>query len=133
MKISKADFESMRAKYDKEVKKGKPGKNKKGEITDQTDWIFFDRETLEGLLAKANPDPKKGGIKFYFSQYSESVAKKYHPNNPGSYDGMVTLVMTAANEEAGSITDINQKTNVDDEGEFENIGRMCPPYCDPKP
>jgi hypothetical protein len=41
--------------------------------------------------------------------------------------------MTAANEEAGSITDINQKTNVDDEGEFENIGRMCPPYCDPKP
>jgi hypothetical protein len=68
MKISKEDFESMKKKYDKEVKKGKPAKNKKGkDKIDQTNWIFFNRETLEGLLAKADSDPKKGGIQFYIT------------------------------------------------------------------
>ena len=62
MKISKVDFESMKAKYDKEVKKGKPAKGKNDKEKDnQTDWIFFDRETLEGLLAKADKDPKVVG------------------------------------------------------------------------
>jgi hypothetical protein len=47
MRISKEDFESMKAKYDKEVKKGKPAKDKENkDKTDQTNWIFFDREIL---------------------------------------------------------------------------------------
>ena len=130
MKISKEDFESMKAKYDKEVKKGKPAKDKNDkDKTDQTDWIFFDRETLEGLLAKADQDPKKGGIQFYITEYSEEVAEKYHPNNVEKVTGSLTLVMRAANVENELITPLLE--GGDDE--YANNGRMCPPFCDPEP
>jgi hypothetical protein len=128
MKISKEDFESMKAKYDKEVKKGKPGKNKKGDISDQTDWIFFDRETLERLLAKADKDPKKGGIQFYMTEYTEEVAAKYHPNEVEKLTGALTLVMRPANIENELISAV--LAGGDD---YENIGTMCPPFCEPEP
>jgi hypothetical protein len=128
MKISKEDFESMKAKYDKEVKKGKPAKDKENkDKIDQTNWIFFDRETLEGLLAKADKDPKKGGIQFYITEYTEEVAKKYHPNDVDKLTGALTLVMRSANLE-------NELLSAsEDEDVYENIGRICPPHCDPQP
>ncbi|MFT4856929.1 MAG: hypothetical protein ACI9UV_000408 [Algoriphagus sp.] len=128
MKISKEDFESMKAKYDKEVKQGKPGKNKKGDINDQTDWIFFDRETLERLLAKAGKDPKKGGIQFYMTEYTEEVAAKYHPNEVKKLTGALTLVMRPANIENELISAV-----LGGEDDYENIGTMCPPFCEPEP
>jgi hypothetical protein len=120
MKITKADFEDMKAKYDKEVKKGKPGKSKKGDVANQTDWIFFDRETLEKVLAQADPDPKKGGIKFYFTEYSQEVAEKYHPNESESYEGRLTLVFEAAH--ADQLSTVSGSS-------MENIGKSCPPKC----
>lgn len=128
MKISKEDFESMRKKYDKEVKQGKPAKDKKGkDKTDQTNWIFFDRETLERLLSKADPDPKKGGIQFYFTEYTEDVAKKYHPNDVDKLTGAITLVMRPANLENELLSATLE------EDDYENYGKICPPYCDPSP
>lgn len=130
MEISKADFEQMKAKYDKEVKKGKPAKNKKGkDKDDQTDWIFFDRETLEALLAKSDPDPKKGGIQFYFTEYTAEIAEKYYPNDAEKVTGAITLVLRPATLEKELIS-----TSTEEEGNYyENFGRMCPPYCEPKP
>ncbi|WP_075350076.1 molecular chaperone DnaK [Algoriphagus marinus] len=129
MKISKEDFESMKAKYDKEVKKGKPGKGAKGKDKDnQTSWIFFDRETLEGLLAKADKDPKVGGIQFYFTEYTEETAKKIYPNEADAYTGQMTLVMRAANLQENKLNIIDST-----EDEYEGGGMECPFRCEPKP
>ncbi len=127
MKISKEDFESMKAKYDKEVKKGKPAKGIKGKNKDnQTDWIFFDRETLEGLLAKADKDPKVGGIQFYFTEFTEETAKNIFPKEAAAYTGQMSLVMRAANLKEKNLT-------VGEEGEYEAGGLPCPYHCDPEP
>jgi surface antigen len=121
MKISKADFEEMKAKYNKEVKKGKSAKDKNNkDVTDQTDWIFFDRSTLEEILA----DPKAEGIKFYFTEYTEEVAKAYYPENPDEYVGRVNLVMTASTEN-GKI----EISNADGTNTYYNRGDICPPTC----
>ncbi|MCU0401762.1 MAG: molecular chaperone DnaK [Algoriphagus sp.] len=120
MKISKADFEQMKAKYDQEVKKGKPGKDKNGDVDNQTDWIFFDRGTLEEILA----DKKASGIKFYFTEYTEEIAKAYYPENPNAYVGRVNLVMTASTENGQSeISDADGTTT------YYNKAQMCPPFC----
>jgi len=130
MKISNEDFESMRVKYDKEVKKGKPAKNKANkDKIDQTNWIFFDRETLERLLEKADKDPKKGGIQFYITEYTEEVAEKYHPKEAEQLTGALTLVMRPANVENELITAVLGGEG----GDYENNGRVCPPFCDPEP
>jgi hypothetical protein len=130
MKISKEDFESMKTKYDKEVKKGKSAKGKNGkDKIDQTNWIFFDRETLERLLAKADKDPKVGGIQFYFTEYTEEVASKYYPNDVDKVTGALTLVMRPANLQEGQDSVKILETGDD----FENRGTMCPPFCKPEP
>ncbi len=129
MKISKEDFESMKGKYDKEVKKGKPAKDKKGkDKTDQTNWIFFDRETLEGLLAKADQDPKKGGIQFYFTEYTEETAKKVYPNEANDYTGQMTLVMRAANLQEDKLNIISST-----EDGYVGGGMECPYRCESGP
>jgi len=98
MKISKEDFELMKSKYDKEFKKGKSTKNSEGKDKIlQTNWIFFDRETLEGLLGKVDKDPKIGGIQFYITEYMEEVAAKYYPNAVEQLTGALTIVMRPAN------------------------------------
>ncbi len=129
MKISKKDFESMKAKYDAEVKIGKPAKDKKGkDKADQTNWVFFDRETLESLLAKSDADPKKGGIQFYFTEYTAEIAERHYPNEAEQLAGALTLVLKAANLENEIIT-----ATEGEEEEYENYGRICPPHCEPTP
>ncbi len=120
MKISKEDFEQMKAKYDKEVKKGKPAKGKKGDIVDQTDWIFFDRKTLEEILA----DPKAEGIKFYFTEYTKEVAERLYPENPEEYVGRVNLVITGSSAVEPNEIDVSTESTT-----YYNRAKMCPPYC----
>ncbi len=128
MKISKKDFQNMQKKYGKEIKKGKSGKNKKGKVTNQTDWIFFDRETLQNLLDQTNADDKVGGIKFYFAEYTQKLAKKWHQKDPDSYCGGLTLVLKAANLVDGKTVDVT--SGDPDDQEYDNDGRKCPPTCD---
>ncbi|PZV80849.1 hypothetical protein CLV31_11115 [Algoriphagus aquaeductus] len=120
MKINKTDFEQMKAKYDQEVKKGKAAKGKKRDIVDQTNWIFFDRKTLEEILA----NPKADGIKFYFTEYTEEVAKEYYPENPDEYVGRLNLVMTASSDSGK-----NDILNEMEDPTYYNKAQICPPYC----
>lgn len=129
MKISKEDFKKMQAKYAEEIKVGKPAINSKGEKTDQTNWLFFDRETIEGLLEKADKDPKKGGIQFFFAEYTEELAKKYHPKEAEQLTGALTLVMRPATLSENSA--FAAKGGEDDD--YINNGKICPPFCNPEP
>ncbi|RAI95211.1 molecular chaperone DnaK [Algoriphagus yeomjeoni] len=129
MKISKEDFESMKAKYDKEVKKGKPAKGAKGKDKDnQLNWVFFDRGTLESLLAKVDEDPKVGGIQFYITEYTEETANLVYPNQAAAYEGQLTIVMRAANLNDSQLVFVDE-----DGGGFEGGGVECPFKCDPDP
>lgn len=122
MKISKDDFLKMQEKYDKEVKKGKPAKDKKNkDIDNQTNWVFFDKKTLQDILDKA--DDVKGGIKFYMTEYTDATAKEMHPENPDEYVGRLTLVLSPTTMEAS--VGIG-----DPEEEYYNNGGMCPPSCE---
>ena len=116
----------MKAKYDQEVKQGKPAIGITGEEkTNQTEWIFFDRETLEGLLAKADKDPKVGGIQFYFTEYTEETAENTFPKEGAAYTGQMALVMRAANLKENNLIG-------GEEGEYEVGGLPCPYHCDPE-
>jgi hypothetical protein len=126
MKINKNDLLKMLRKYKDEVKTGKPGLSASRKITEQTDWVFFDRQTLENLLEQADKDPLKGGIKFSFAQYSQDVAKKFYPKESEKYAGMMTLVMSPANFENGQIIESTAKSG---EESYANRGVMCPPMC----
>jgi len=127
MKISKQDFEEMQKKYKEEVGQGKPGKNPKGEVKKQTEWVFFDRETLQNILDQADQDGKTGGIKFYLAEYPESLANKWHPSDPDDYSGSITLVLKAANLENGKPIDVESVNRA--ETEYDNDGMKCPPKC----
>lgn len=130
MKISKEDFTAMRAKYSNEVRQGKPAQKLKGENTDQTSWLFFDRETLEGLLAQVDKDPKIGGIQFFLGEYTEEVAKKLYPKSYESYVGSLTMVLCPANLETGKLTRVALEGGGTT---YENQGELCPPHCQPDP
>ena len=73
MKISREDPDQMKARYDKEIKKGKAGKDKKKDIDDQTNWTSYIKEEIMEDLGQEEVT----GIKFYFTEYKEDVAKKY--------------------------------------------------------
>jgi len=53
MKFQKEGLRSMKAKYDKEVKKGprRPRKRKTRIKSTKPSGLFFDRETLEGFIS----------------------------------------------------------------------------------
>lgn len=129
MKISKDDFLAMQEKYKNEVREGKPALDINGkEKKNQTNSIFFDRATLERILAQTDEDPNVGGIVFYFGEYTEEVAKKFYPDEYTNYVGSLSLVMKAANKEEHGIVTVKNDW-------FENKGTNCPPRCqiDPWP
>jgi len=131
MKISKKDFEAMKAKYDSEVKKGKPAQGKlKKDKDNQTDWVFFDKETLEELLAKVDKDPKVGGIQFFITEYTDETARKVHPKEAAAYVGQMTLVMFPANLEGKKVVRLELDGELD---EYECGGVECPYICEAEP
>lgn len=122
MKISKEDFDQMQKKYDKEIQKGKPALGPKDDVENQTKWVFFDRQIIEEVLSKADKDPKKGGIKFYLTEYTEEVAKKLYPENSEEYVGRLAIVMSPVNEA--------KKGLEEEEEDYYNRGTACPPKCE---
>ncbi|GAB2493852.1 molecular chaperone DnaK [Algoriphagus taiwanensis] len=119
MKISKEDFEQMKAKYDKEVKKGKAGKDKNKEIDDQTNWIYYTKEDIMEALGQEGAT----GIKFHFIEYTEEVAKKYYGDDADLYVGRLGLVFSP-------IFPADSRVSLQNGDEYFDRGNMCPPKCE---
>lgn len=119
MKISKADFEQMKAKYDQEVKKGKSGKDQKGEIDNQTSWVSYSKEDLMEVLNQEGVT----GIKFYFTEYTQKTAEEFYGDQADLYVGRLALVYSPQYDSESK----NQAA--DSNGEYYDRGKTCPPNC----
>ncbi|GGF33220.1 hypothetical protein [Echinicola rosea] len=130
-KLTKKQFKAVTNKYRSEIGSGKPGLGVKGEITDQTRWIWFDRELIEKVLKQT--DETTGGIKFYFGEYDESFTESLGKD----YVGRMMLAMVPCNEGDLDKKSANDrgleafafKEGDDEEEDAENGGRICPPNC----
>jgi hypothetical protein len=126
--MDKRQFKSFLSAYRESVQKGEKAKGEDGQpIQRETDWIYFDRETLENLLKKA--DPNTGGIKMYLGVYTKEnldILPKDREDRD-KYIGMLSLALTPANRTKEGIMDVQE------EEIYENGGTICPPFCKPPP
>jgi hypothetical protein len=120
MKISKEDFEQMKAKYNQEVKKGKPGKDKNREIDNQTDWISYTKEDLMEVLNQEGVT----GIKFHFTEYTQKVSEEFYGDEADLYVGRLGLVYSPLFDSSESTRSANLV-----EDEYYDKGATCPPSC----
>lgn len=121
MKISKEDFDQMKAKYDKEVKKGKPGKDKNNkDVTEQTNWVSHTKEDLMEVLNREGVT----GIKFYFTEYTQKVAEEFYGEEADQYVGRLGLVYSPIYFSSDSPRSSNLNGD-----EYYDRGTNCPPKC----
>lgn len=121
MKISKQDYEEMKAKYDKEVKKGKPGKDKNSkDITEQTNWISHTKEDLMEVLNQEGVT----GIKFHFTEYTQKVAEKFYGKEAELYVGRIGFVYSPIYGSTATDNSVNLEGD-----EYYDMGTTCPPKC----
>ncbi|MCC5939611.1 MAG: hypothetical protein JJU34_20190 [Lunatimonas sp.] len=84
----------------------------------QTRSVWFDRETIEKLLA--DTDSKKGGIKIYFGQYDQDTLPEIEDTElRKEMDGRLTVILAASNE----------NKDPEEETQIVNGGWFCPPHC----
>lgn len=119
MKISKQDFDQMKAKYDQEVKKGKPAQGKNHDIENQTNWISYKKEDLMEVLGQDGVT----GIKFYFTEYPQDVAEEFYGPEADLYVGRLALVYSPIYATS------SEGQSGDGDGEYYDIGNLCPPSC----
>jgi hypothetical protein len=138
--MTREELEAFRSAYDKSVRKCKKGKDKKGKkIEEQTEWIWFDRNTLMDLLKHA--DEKTGGIKMYIGQYDKKNIKILPDSFPDkeNYIGRISLALTPANKTDAGIIDVTSssvevlRASSEESNLIRNAGSICPPFCSPPP
>lgn len=142
--MTKEELESFRKAYQKEAKKSIKAKNRKGKvIQEQSDWVWFDRKTIQKLLDMT--DPEKGGIKIYFGQYDEKnvVMLPKELREKHDFVGRVSLALAACNKTETEFEDIYSEPNEiletselkllnsNDRDSPVNAGSVCPPICNP--
>ncbi len=120
MRISKKDFDQMKAKYDKEVKKGKPAQGKNHDIENQTNWISYKKEDLMEVLGQDGVI----GIKFHFTEYPQDVAEELYGPEADFYIGRLGLVYSPIYDTDSK----NKDAGLD--GEYYDRGQVCPPACE---
>lgn len=126
MKISKEDFEKMKAKYDQEVKKGKPAKGNKHDIENQTNWESFTKEDLLEVLNQEGVT----GLKFYLTEYPQDVAEEFFGKDADLYVGRLNLVYSPIYATSGSDKSLaNRSADLEKGDEYYNRGVTCPPHC----
>ncbi|MFO7826642.1 MAG: hypothetical protein R6V72_22100 [Cyclobacterium sp.] len=110
-------FERLKQNYNRFIREAEEAINKET-ARDQTRSVWFDRHTIEKLLAQT--DPKTGGVKIYLGMYDkETLSEREDQERGEAYIGKLTLVLTASNENE----DPNQETMI------VNGGKVCPPDC----
>lgn len=110
-------FKQLRENYEKFIVNAEKAVNE-DKAKDQTRSIFFDRKTIEELLAKT--DEKEGGLKIYLGMYDkETVNVRGEKAESENYIGKLTLILAASN---------NNSSTTDDSW-IRNGGKICPPDC----
>jgi hypothetical protein len=134
--MTREDLRNFIAPYKDHVGRGLPGVDANGKIvTSQSQWVFFDRATIERLLNMT--DPKDGGIKIYFGQYDKNNLNLIPEDreDKNEYIGRISVALSAANEKEDGIYDLfaqgSMKNSRSGGDSTENAGRICPPYCKP--
>lgn len=139
--MTREELEAFRKAYQKAAKKSVKANNGKDQpINEQSDWVWFDRDSIQKLLDMT--DPKTGGIKIYFGQYDKENIEMLPQDrkNREEYVGMVSLALVASNKSKTSYTDIlsgdetnsNDSVVKSDQGPSPlNAGELCPPDCNP--
>jgi hypothetical protein len=142
--MTREELDAFRDAYQKFAKKSKKAKNKKGElINEQSDWVWFDRNTIQNLLDMTDPD--EGGIKIYFGQYDNKNVDMLPRERREKHDyvGRVSLALMACNKTKTEYQDIYSGQNqIQDSSKMMlmsrgdrdspvNAGELCPPDCTP--
>lgn len=142
--MTREELEAFRNAYQKAAKKSKKANNGKGKpIAEQSDWVWFDRETIQKLLDMT--DSEKGGIKIYFGQYDKSNVDMLPEDMRKKHDyvGRVSLALAACNKTETEYEDIYSGSNeIHDASKMMlmsskgrdspvNAGTVCPPDCTP--
>jgi hypothetical protein len=142
--MTREELETFRTAYQKAAKKSIKGINGKGkEIGEQSDWVWFDRDTIQKVLDMTDPD--KGGIKIYFGQYDEKNVVLLPEDMRKKYDfvGRVSLALMACNKTETAYEDIFSEANEVQKNSGMmlmrssggkspvNAGNVCPPECHP--
>jgi hypothetical protein len=143
--MTKEELEAFRNAYQKAAKKNIKAKNKNGkEINEQSDWVWFDRNTIQQLLDMT--DQNQGGIKIYFGQYDKKNVEMLPKERRDMHDyvGKVSLALIACNKTKTEYEDIYSEPNEikdtsnlmlmsrNSGGESPvNAGDVCPPDCIP--
>ncbi|MBD3630562.1 hypothetical protein [Cyclobacterium sp.] len=110
-------FEKLKLNYKKFITEAEEAINKET-AKDQTRSVWFDRETIEKLLAQT--DPKSGGIKVFMGMYDkDTLSEREDQDRAEAYIGKLTLVLAASDD--------NQ--DPDQETMIVNGGKVCPPDC----
>ena len=110
-------FRQLRENYEKFIVKAEKAINE-DKAKDQTRSVFFDRKTIEELLAKT--DEKEGGLKIYLGMYDDDTVKERGGKEDSEdYIGKLTLILAASND--------NSSTT--DDSWIRNGGKICPPVC----
>ncbi|WP_373497194.1 hypothetical protein [Aquiflexum sp.] len=142
--MTREELEAFRNAYQRAAKISIKAKNKEDrDINEQSDWVWFDRNTIQKLLDITDPD--KGGIKIYFGQYDEKnvVLIPEDRRKKHDYVGRVSLALAACNKTETEYEDIYSRTNeIQDTSKMMlmssgdgdspvNAGYVCPPDCQP--
>jgi hypothetical protein len=143
--MTKEELEAFRNAYQKAAKKSIKAKNKNGkEINEQSDWVWFDRNTIQQLLDMT--DQNQGGIKIYFGQYDKKNVEMLPKERREKHDyvGKVSLALIACNKTKTEYEDIYSEANeIQDTSNLKlmsrssggrspvNAGNVCPPDCIP--
>lgn len=142
--MTREELEAFRKAYQKAAKKSIKAKNKNGKvINEQSDWVWFDRNTIQKLLDMT--DSEKGGIKIYFGQYDENNVNMLPEDMRKKHDyvGRVSLALAACNKTETEFEDIYSESNEiqntsnlmlmtsNDRNSPVNAGHVCPPDCQP--
>lgn len=110
-------FNTLKRNYDKFMQEAEEAINKES-AKEQTRSVWFDRQTIESLLAQT--DPKNGGLKIYLGMYDENtLSEREDLERATEYIGKLTVILTASND--------NQ--DPDQEKMIINGGKVCPPDC----
>lgn len=144
--MTRQELEAFRKAYEGSVKRCIKGKDKNGkEIDEQSDWVFFDRATIQRLLDLT--DRRTGGIRIYFGQYEKANIDIISDGRKDKeeYIGRLSVALAAANKTKNGYIDIDEpqpetKSKVATQmfmstssggGGTENMGTLCPPECAP--